>query len=65
MTVIKRISNILDKATKPNVNDVDNVDNFKKIVFLCFSCFCWLVEDHWSYSINYLHFGEPETWSVK
>lgn len=29
---------------------------------MCFASFCMHVEDHWSYSINYLHWGEPKTW---
>ncbi|GAA0151899.1 histone modifying enzyme [Lithospermum erythrorhizon] len=29
---------------------------------MCFSSFCWHVEDHHLYSMNYMHWGAPKIW---
>ncbi|XP_037731613.1 lysine-specific demethylase lid [Drosophila subpulchrella] len=54
---------LLEDSILGHINaDISGMNAPWMYVGMCFAAFCWHNEDHWSYSINYLHWGEPKTW---
>ncbi|KAI8007277.1 putative lysine-specific demethylase JMJ16 [Camellia lanceoleosa] len=43
-------------------SDISGVLVPRLYIGMCFSSFCWHVEDHHLYSLNYMHWGAPKTW---
>lgn len=54
---------LLEESILGHINaDISGMKVPWMYVGMCFATFCWHNEDHWSYSINYMHWGEPKTW---
>uniref|UniRef100_A0A5S6QZB6 [histone H3]-trimethyl-L-lysine(4) demethylase n=1 Tax=Trichuris muris TaxID=70415 RepID=A0A5S6QZB6_TRIMR len=59
---LNNMAGLADSALSFIASEISGIKAPWLYVGSCFSTFCWHIEDHWAYSINYLHWGEPKTW---
>ncbi|GAB2218824.1 hypothetical protein Droror1_Dr00002056 [Drosera rotundifolia] len=59
---LNNLSRLPGSALSYESADISGVQVPWLYVGMCFSSFCWHVEDHHFYSLNYMHFGAPKLW---
>ncbi|XP_056854160.1 putative lysine-specific demethylase JMJ16 isoform X2 [Raphanus sativus] len=59
---LNNFSRLPGSLLKHEASDISGVLVPWLYIGMCFSSFCWHVEDHHLYSMNYMHWGAPKLW---